>query len=70
MCIYMNRSRNGITLKFLPFIYITFVLGAQKNRLSRQAQGDGVFQLFWVLKSTVSLRRLFLEPTTYALVDK
>ena len=38
MPIYMNRSRNGITFKFLPFIYITFVLGAQKNRLSRQAQ--------------------------------
>ena len=33
MPIYMNRSRNGITFKFLPFIYITFVLGAQKNRL-------------------------------------
>ena len=38
MPIYMNRSRNGNTFKFLPFIYITFVLGAQKNRLSRQAQ--------------------------------
>ena len=47
MPIYMNRSHNGITFKFLPFIYITGVLGAQKNRLSRQAQWDGVFQLFW-----------------------
>ena len=38
MPMYMNRSRNGITFKFFPFIYITFVLGAQKNCLSRQAQ--------------------------------
>ena len=30
-----ERSRNGITFKFLPFIYLTFVLGAQKNRLDK-----------------------------------
>ena len=61
MCIYMKRSRNGITFKFLPFIYLTFVLGAQKNRLDKLNE-MGCFSCFGCSKDSSHSDDYFKNP--------